>query len=110
MRDRRWNRGDNEVGCLIFLGVLSVGGYVGWLYVNDEQMRGKMLMGRECPYGAELVGAHPPLGTLEYCQRRDERGSYVKYGRFRIREDTGKLMDSGWVDGHGTVHHGLPGP
>jgi hypothetical protein len=64
----------------VALGVVALGAAFGWFALQDAQMHGEWLLGRDCPFGAELAGAHPPNGTTEWCQRKDQTGSYVKYG------------------------------
>jgi hypothetical protein len=93
-----------EVGCAVALGVVALGAAFGWFALQDAQMHGEWLLGRDCPFGAELAGAHPPNGTTEWCQRKDQTGSYVKYGVFRVWRDDGRIMDHGYFDENGTPH------
>jgi hypothetical protein len=51
----------------VALGVVALGAAFGWFALQDAQMHGEWLLGRDCPFGAELAGAHPPNGTTEWC-------------------------------------------
>lgn len=99
--------GDSEVGCMIAFVIFAAAGYLGWEVIHNCQEKGVALMGRDCPFGAELAGDHPPKGTAEWCQRKNDRGDYVRYGPFRVWTQDGRLFDSGYYDGEGLPHRDI---
>lgn len=107
---RRSVRGDTETGCVVGLAALAFLAYVGWQFLDGAMVMGVFMMGRNCPFGAELAGAHPPTGTTEWCQRKNDRGDYVKYGPFHVWTEDGKLIDSGYYSASGTLNRdsGMP--
>jgi hypothetical protein len=82
-------------GCLVFLALLGLGAWWLWGKWQDEQVHGKWLFWGDCPIGTEKAGKHPPDGTEEYCQERDDKGSYVKHGMRREWYPTGQLKVEG---------------
>jgi hypothetical protein len=58
------------------------------------------LTDRDCPDGATVVGAAPPAGNLQRC----ERGGGVRHGKSRAWYDNGRLRyETEWWQG---VKHG----
>jgi MORN repeat variant len=53
-----------------------------------------------CPDNGELVGAHPPAGNAEWCQRQDVAGNWVKHGPSREWWTNGQLKsEETYIDG-----------
>jgi hypothetical protein len=71
------------LGCLVVLAGLGAGGY--WACQHF----------RDCPFGAEQVGKHPPDGTEEWCQEKNEAGSYIRHGHYREWYPSGQLAQEG---------------
>lgn len=82
-------------GCWAALAVVAVGSYVGWEYTKSRQAVGEWMLGRDCPFGAELAGDHPPRGVEEWCQE-EVNESYVRHGAYRTWYPDGRLRVRGW--------------
>jgi hypothetical protein len=84
-----------SIGCLVGLLIAVVVGMAGWEALKGSQVKGDMLMGKSCPFGAELAGSHPPQGTEEWCQEQTENGSYRKHGVSRSWYSSGPIREQG---------------
>lgn len=80
--------------CGLILGAWGL--LMAWGGINDAQITGDWMFGRECPFGTTLVGAHPPAGTEEWCQKQTEGGSFVRHGRNRVWQSDGSLLFEFW--------------
>jgi hypothetical protein len=83
------------LGCLLVLGGLALAALVGWGILKEKQPKGDLLLGRSCPFGTELAGAHPPQGTEEWCQERTDNGSYRRHGISRSWFGAGTIRERG---------------
>ncbi|MCG8557550.1 MAG: hypothetical protein MJD61_20020 [Proteobacteria bacterium] len=86
---------------LVVLALVAAVGSWGWTSFKDAQAHGKWLMWRDCPFGTELAGKHPPDGTEEWCQQEAEDGSYRRHGPSRSWYANGQIMNQGsYIAGH----------
>jgi hypothetical protein len=82
-------------GCLVALAVVVGVGYCGYEALKEQQTKGDLLLGRDCPFGTERAGRHPPDGTDEWCQEKDSQGSYRRHGPAQEWYPSGQLKASG---------------
>jgi hypothetical protein len=85
--------GGANLGCLVIL--VGLGGVI-WLADawRDGQVQGKWLLWRDCPFGTELAGKHPPDGNMEWCQEKDDQGGYRKHGPIHVWYPSGRIKGS----------------